>query len=246
MPPANRVQPGGTIEGLSAKSMNDALAAGELWKPFTRGQQVPTPGGRVPVINQLNEDLDVWSVCQLGDPITQVTDDQEFRDNPVRFQLAKPSAPSQQRVVILQAPVAADARSLAVESGVAKVTIDVKETWHRRADILDDDFTKLESHPSGCCEILWKPNGTGEKSAIVIVGPFVSLWIEAKTNVTIPAGDGNGGEVSIYDNGSDTGEDVTAIFDWQDDDEDISSDKECMIQWDSRSREWHIRTAECE
>jgi hypothetical protein len=80
--------------------------------------------------------------------------------------------------------------------------------------------------------------------AIVRLGCHRQAVVRGVADGTIAYG--SSGTVSLWTEGGDSGDDVTAHLDWMHGDENVSSGKEVLVEWFPTESKWRIVAAECE
>jgi len=136
-------------------------------------------------------------------------------------------------------------------SGLACVTLFVPTNgaWITRAEVDDQNATRLAAHPGGSAQILWKDTSGGtenvEMEAIVRLGNPQNVSVLGVAAGTIPAG-GTGTVTCYSDDTTDTGFQVVAWHNWMDSGQPISDTKKVIITWFPDQQKWRVTHAECE
>lgn len=129
---------------------------------------------RVYVRNDTGTDLDTFAVLKLGDPIFDITSEEErlaFRKVPV-FPGTAPAATTDQFAILAEPVGAARTDGFkftvpAVVQGVTPCKIQVSDSGHGYATPSGSYTDRLASAANGPARILWKESGTGTKWAVV-------------------------------------------------------------------------------
>jgi hypothetical protein len=149
------------------------------------------------------------------------------------------------RFVITAEPIPDNGIGLAYVAGVVSCEVNISHTFLMRADIDAGVSTHLVAKPNGSAQILWIEAGTGTNWAVVRIGPSMDCVAIGKTAAEVTAG--STGNVSIWQNGADTGYQVSGVkLDWMHGSEKISSGKQVQITWFASERVWRFTGAECE
>lgn len=156
---------------------------------------LPTSDGETPragvilVENKSDEDREQFEILGL-DGILVAPDGEAntpFLNSRWAMKGVKPTAAHQGRFVVLQEPIAKDALGRAMILGVTAVKLQVDHEGLRYADVLPDDPAKLQATAAGAA-ILWKESGTGEKWAVIDVGPTPECTALAVMDEDLEAG----------------------------------------------------------
>ena len=166
-----------------------------------------------------------------------------FRTHPA-FTAVTPALAYHGQFVIAAEGIKNTNRGLAIIAGIVPVQINVATATQlfKRADLTTtSDYLVLAPH--GSAQVLYIESGTGTKWALIRMGCHETVSETGKTNATITPG--NAGDVHIYRAGVDTGYSVSAYVNWMDA-EQVSINKEVIVQWFTGERIWRIVGAECE
>ena len=126
------------------------------------------------VVNVLNDsggdfaERDILKFTTVGLTVSTAQQMINFQDRPL-FEVDVPDAADNAIGIALE-PIADGRVGRAVISGVAVCTIDVTDAGHEFAAPTPADETKMTSGDSGPARILWKDSGTGDKTAVVLLG----------------------------------------------------------------------------
>lgn len=136
------------------------------------GQAAPRESGIVLIKNTTESDLDRFAILGIDSPVFTPTDnEQEFKNRVALKGVAPTLADHEGRFAILLEPVKAGGIAMACVQGVFPVKVDVQDEDHDFADVDDGECGHLKSALTGAAQILWKESGTGEKWAVVRIGP---------------------------------------------------------------------------
>lgn len=180
------------FEGQRLRSL-----AGEVATPLT---------GTFPIRNDSGEDISRFGVLGIDSLIFDVQDNVDgFLDHPGLVGV-KPQTPDHRsNFAIAVEPIRDGKIGRCRVSDVIQVKIDVGIEAHPFADVKHDSAAVLESRAAGAARILVKESGTGEKWALVRLGPISGGYV-AKTTSSITARSGTTpgqGTVDLYEKNSD-------------------------------------------
>lgn len=192
-----------------------------------------------------------------------------FRNQPI-LQGVAPAADHLGKFAICEEVIPDQGIGWAVVAGLAFTRLDDPSKPWRRADIDAGDQTRLAMAPNGTAAVMWSVAGGEEVGglttqdgdrlitqggdsltdgenygwALVQVGVPETISYPGVADSTISVD--SSGVVSIWVDGEDSGEDVTAHLDWMHGDEQISADKQVIVTWFPLDAKWRITAAECE
>lgn len=208
------------------------------------GRQWYSQALAVTVHNNSGSEVKQSSILALSGAALTPTDNLEaFRAHPA-FTGITPATTNHGQFVVTAQGIKSGNRGLAWIAGIVTVQVEVTadNTLFKRADVTaSKDYLTLL--PNGSAQVLYIESGTGTKWAIVRLGCHESVREVGKTDSTITPG--NAGNVSIYRSGVDTGFNVSAYLNWMDA-EQVSINKEVLVEWFTGERIWRIVGAECE
>lgn len=179
--------------------------------------------------------------------------------NEIALEASKASGANDVNQIVLPLqPIGANEAGIAAIGGIVACPVyfqSSNETWIRRADMLAGQ-TRLVPFPNGSVEILYADStGLGgtlpaEVDCIVRLGIPQNVSYPGKLNnaASAPATPGSStNTVRIWQSGVTTNYDVTNVhLDWMNNNENISHDKEVLIQWFPSESRWRFIGAECE
>lgn len=211
------------------------------WEQFASKE---SPAHTVLVQNDSGAAIEQFQILGISTAALTNTDNlEEFKAHPVLSGIT-PALSHHGAFVIAARGIPNGERELGLIGGITPVQINVtaSNTLFRRADVTTN-VSYLTLVPHGSAQVVWIEAGLGTKWAIVRLGNHEGVTEVGKTNSTITPG--NAGDISIYRGGVDTGFDVSAYLNWMDA-EQVSINKEVLIQWFTGERIWRIVGAECE
>jgi hypothetical protein len=270
----NRGQP--LLPEMRADTWNafiDAAIANRLQaggKPLDRQQPRHSQSLSVLVWNNSGSDRDRGHILGIDGLMVTPDDDQNaFRNRPI-LEGVTPTSAHHGKFVVCEEVIYSDNVGWGNLAGLAVVKLDdLSKPW-KLADVDTTDPTRLALTPNGTAQVLWSVTAGNESgnltdwdgNHIVTQGgdnlTDSESYSWAMVRLGVPqaityAGmaDGNisvdsSGTISLYDDGSDTGENVTAYLDWMHGDEQVSSGKEVLVTWFPMESKWRITAAECE
>lgn len=159
---------------ISAESWNALMGLGQQLRAGDASLNPPgLGGGELPpgviwVRNDSGADAAEFAILGIdGILISPTANAQEFRYSPGLSVVTPVAATHAGKWAVLLEPIAAGDIGKARIFGLAPVTIEVTDGDATRADVIDDDATKLQTSTTGTAEILWKEPGTGDKAALI-------------------------------------------------------------------------------
>ena len=187
-----RVRPGDPLH-IRAADWNSVLAATEA---VHGGKNRPLGGGLqftrttlVDVRNDTEDDLLRISVLGIDGPILTPQDDVlEFQTRVCLAGVTPDRNDHFGKFVVLLEPIRSGAIGKASIAGVLPAWIDVVDEDHPFADVKHASTELLQSREDGAAQILWKEEGTGEKWAIVLLGPARPAWYWASLTEDLESG----------------------------------------------------------
>jgi hypothetical protein len=180
-----RLVKGEKLPGIPTTTWNAMVSAIE-WVERNRlrlGTERFTPeSSGVNVKNNSSDDIDAGGVLGLGAPLITVSDNLSAFKEAASFVGASPTSPDHVgNFGICLEPIPAGKIGKCAISGIAICKIQVDSSSHQQyADIRHGRTDKLIARYSGAAEILWKESGTGDKWAIVNLGPLVQQAYQGK------------------------------------------------------------------
>lgn len=205
----------------------------------------PDETGNVCLVkNNTTSNLKRFNVLGIGAPIiTASANEDEFK----RLLTVKGETPSSTyfgKFVVLLENIPAGEMGRGQLAGVVQCYIDVKYTHHRYADLDGSEVDHLDSCLNGSACILTPITSTGLQWCLVRLGLDAhGRTYEATSDGTISSG--SSGTVSVYDAGSDSGENVTAYLNWMEGTSTAASGDELLIKWHADKVQWGIANKEC-
>lgn len=245
----DRVSPGQMFADtpiVNSATQNAVLEATEFYQNVIRngGGGLSRAAGRrdtntVDVKNLTGGALVVGNVVQLGSLLLGTN---SFDGAHFWLQGNTPSAPATARYAIVAQPMASNAIDEAFISGCCLCKVNVGDTDHTHAYPVAS-ATVLTSGYWGPVEILSPLSSTGEQ---LVYGRLISMTgtrLKAVADAAITYD--SSGTVSVWREGSDTGENLTAHLNWMHGDENIDSGSELLIEWFADEGKWIIVGADC-
>lgn len=241
-----RLRPGDGLEAISASAYNAMLDLLDGGSPGgTSSPSEATSGGpfnAVLVKNNTGGDLPAFGIVRLAQPLFLPSDVLANFQRRYAYSALKPSGPGSFAVLLAKAG-AGDLRHASI-GGVAPVAINVTDEDHDRAAPINNDATKLASGFAGTAEIVWKEAGTGLKQAVIRWPILPQRRMLATTNAAIQPG--SSGAVNVKTAGNVTLGSVTAHLTYMHGNEQISANKEVLVEYFPEHEKWIIVGAECE
>lgn len=145
--------------------------------------------------------------------------------------------------VYIPRPIRNQTYGRGIIGGVFKAVVNVGHESHDRADVHVSTI-QLESGFAGHAKILYKPAATGVQTCVLWLDQLDQGEVKGTCDADI-AIDG-AGDVSVFKNGSDTNDNITAHLNWMHGGEGISSGKQVLCRWFSDEKRWVIVGADCE
>lgn len=247
-----KVSPGGSFrEALKADTWNAFIDAAIDTKKRAAGRERHISAGRerpantVLVQNTTGGDLEALSVVSPSAPITTPTELLEEFQSRSGWTVVTPASSHFGLFFVTAESIPNNEIGLAYCSGVVPILTEQPHAILLRADIDAGTATKLECCLNGSAQVIYREAGAGDRWAAVRLGLPVDIVAVGKTNA--PHVVNTQGQISIWQNGSDTGYDLEGVWlDWMHGSENISSGKQVQVQWFSAERRWRITAAECE
>lgn len=242
-----RLRPGDGLEAISASAYNamlDMLDAG--LGNNTSGPSDSTgssPFTSALVKNFTGSDLPAFGIVWLTAPLFLPSDVLANFQRRYVYSASKPQGPNSPFAVLLAKAGPDDLRPASL-GGVAPVAINVTSAAHDRAFPIQDDATKLASGFAGSAEILWKESGTGVRQAVIRWPVPQQRRMLGTTNAVIQPG--TSGAVNVKTANNVTLGSVTAHLTYMHGNEQISANKEVLVEYFAEHQKWIIVGAECE
>lgn len=239
-------------DALKADTWNAFIDAAVDTKKRAEGRERHISAGRerpantVLVQNTTGGDLDALSVVAPSAPITTPTELLEEFQSRSGWVVVTPASSHFGIFFVTAESIPNNEFGLAYCSGVVPVFTEMPHAILLRADIDAGTATKLECCLNGSAQVIYRESGAGDRWAAVRLGNPQDVVAVGKTNAN-PHAINTQGQVSIWQNGSDTGYDLEGVWlDWAHGGEAISQNKQVVVQWFSAERRWRITAAECE
>ena len=194
-------------------------------------------------VSQSTDEFSPYDVVKISDPRYDPNDEQKWKFKKPVFEMD--NAATGESFGILQKYVKGQGGvTSAVVHGYTLATVNITDTNHRSAGP-ETGESVLQSGRDGC-EIFWKPNGTGEKLCIVILGhDNTRLYLAVTRSEVQPGSTNNTVDLLEWHDASSTSLTLTGVkFDFITDDETISAGKQVII-----SEQYGVRRivgAECD
>lgn len=192
-----RVSPGDDFrKSLTAPVLNRVLSAtdivhSEKFNSVFQAADYDFAPSIARVRNDSGAAISQFGVIGLGAPIITPTDNlPEFKRQVTFIGAAPDDVTHRGKVGVYLLPCGDGKIAPALVSGVVQCKVHINDVDHKFADVLDGSSVKLNSAAGGAAQILWQESGTGEKWAIVRLGPSVSGGFVGKTTGTITARSG--------------------------------------------------------
>ena len=140
----DKLVPGEKIKGINARLYNETI---DVVRAYRAGQGTQGEIGVGPrpvrILNSTDATLAQFSIVGIGDPITQLTDDEAEYLETLGFDSAAPA--SDGSFAILQDGLFPDTIGDAAMDGVTNCKVEFSDTSHKFAAPIDDDYDKLAS-----------------------------------------------------------------------------------------------------
>lgn len=180
---------------------------------FVKAQQVNRLGGEgsdvlptgvVAIRNDSDEDRKRYEILGIDGVIFEPEDALEGFQRGFAVKGVTPTEDHRGAFVVLLEPIATERIGRAMLAGLALVQVDVAHEALMFADVKPDEATKLEATACGC-PIVWKEAGTGDKWAIILVGPGWPCSVIAELEEVLEAGDEGEADAKVF---ADDGESI--------------------------------------
>lgn len=241
-----RLRPGDGLEAISATAYNAMLDMLEGGSSHSTSPLSETAGGgpfnAVLAKNNTGNALPAFGIVRLAQPLFLPSDVLANFQRRYAYSALKPTGPSNFAVMLSKAG-AGDLKHASI-AGVAPVTIDVQDEDHDRAAPINNDSQKLASGFAGTAEILWKESGTGLKQAVIRWPILPQRRMLGTTSAVITPG--NSGSVNVKKSGNVTLGSVTAHLTYMHGNQQISANREVLVEYFPEHEKWIIVGAECE
>lgn len=197
--------------------------------------------------NNTGGTLPAFGVARLGGPKFDPADRLETFRRSYTF-LGLPPLANETFVISLGPSRAGEFQAAAV-SGVVPCVIDVIDADHDRAGPVSNDVSQLRSSFAGSAEILWKEAGTGQKHAMIRFPVSAGRRLMGVTQEAISPSTPGTVRIIRYGNldvtsGSDGT--VLAYLIWMTGNQQISANKQVLVEYFPHHGRWIIVGAECE
>lgn len=208
-----------------------------------RGSVDPVPPDAVLVKNVTDTGLGRDSIVGIGDAIITPDDNlTQFRTQQV-FEAKAPVTPDHYGLWgVLVEPLRKDGIGWAQVAGLRAVQVDFDYEDQPYADIKNDDLEKLVGGEGGA-RVIWKPEGTGIKWAVVRLGALVYPKLFGKLNSDLTQTLGYA-TMSVWEGSTfaDSGRDVT-VYDWfLASNKKITSGAKVAAEW--HAGKWYVDTTD--
>ena len=254
MPPLTKVSPGDPrthfAEDHNAFVQNVLDARNKRSAAGAHGRsqkQILTANIWHEIQDQGNVDLKAHAVVTIENPRRNVDDDLRFGG--ITFRAVTPKKGQEGRFAIVPFGCAYQQTGVAIVSGIAFVYVDMRQDFHKYADIKPDSYEELQSSPNGSARIIWVEAGLGRKKAVVEFPSVPQERIFGKANGRIDVGT-DSGSINVWEENAagsmvDAGRTLDNIrFKWLHDNQDISDGKELVVE--RVGDEYHVLHAQCE
>ena len=159
---------------IPAKAYNRFVDAARAHHEHDQGRDarpVTSATGIVRVRNQSGQPRGRFDVLGLSGPIISPDANLDHFKSRIAFDGVTPTSGHRSKFAILLEPLKEGAIGKGIVAGVTVARIDVESTDHGFASVDPGEPGHLKSASVGAAQILWREEGSGEKWAVVRLGP---------------------------------------------------------------------------